>query len=144
MSPQEIRDAIAASPDLQELQAAGNLQGVANALSMGYEPGLSQEVEAWLLQRYLIKRMQWRGIVTASENAQHPATVAAQAAVDLANGAAGMRINLADGSPETAAMLAGLVASGLLTSAQRDEMVSWCKVPRLVTWEQVKTAIDGQ
>lgn len=35
MTPQQIRDAIAASPALQALAAAGNTQGIADALSVG-------------------------------------------------------------------------------------------------------------
>ncbi len=141
MTPQEIRDAIAASPELQAMQSSDNLQGIADALSVGVETAQSQEVEAWRLQRYLVKRSKWRGIVSAANDPQHPATLAAQAAVDLATGPEGMLIDLADGSPETAGMLQGLVLTGLLSAAQRDEMVSWCQVPRVVTWQQVQTAI---
>ena len=143
MTPQEIRDAIAASPELQAHAAAGCTQAIADPLSTGYETGQSVEVEAWRLQRYLVKRGRWRGLVAAAENAAHPATLAAQAAVDLATGPEGMLIDLADGSPETAGMLAGLVATGLLTSAQRDEMVSWCQVPRVVTHTEVGEALKG-
>lgn len=139
MTPQQIRDAIAASPELQAMEP----QGIADALSVGYEVGQSQEVEAWRLHRYLVKRSKWRGIVAASNDPQHPATLAAQAAVDLATGPEGMRIDMADGSPETAGMLNGLVATGLITAAQRDEMVAWCKVPRSVTWQQVHDAMQG-
>jgi hypothetical protein len=35
MTPQEIRDAIAASPELQALAAEGNTQAIADALSVG-------------------------------------------------------------------------------------------------------------
>lgn len=143
MTPQQIRDAIAQSPELQALQASGNAQGIADALSAGHEPGSSQEVEAWRLQRYLVKRSRWRGIVAAANDPQHPAMLAAQAAVDLATGPEGMRIDLADGSLETAGMLQGLVLTGLLSTAQRDEMVDWCRVPRIVTWQQVSAAITG-
>lgn len=141
MTPQQIRDAIAASPALQAHAAAGNTQAIADALSTGWETQ-TVEVEAWRAMRYFIKRGKWRGLLEAADNPLHPAKAAAIAAVDLAS-AANMLIDFADPAPETQGMWALLVGHSLCSVADRDEIQSWCKVKRIVTHTQVGEALKG-
>lgn len=136
----EIRAAIAADPGLQALAAAGQTQAIADALSVGRVRRV--EIEAWRVARYLIKRGKWAGIVDAAANAQHPARQAARAAVDIA-GVAGMLIDLSDPDPATQAMWSGLVLTGLVTSAERDELQSWCRMDDPITHTQVGEALKG-
>lgn len=139
LTPQEIRDAINASPELKALAYKRNDVAIAAALSVGWSAA-TQEVEAWKAQRYFIKRGKWRAIVAAAENVSHPAQQAAIAAVDLTV-AAGMRVDFADASASTAGMWYGMVATGLCDAKDRDEIKSWCRIPLVVTLNDVRVAI---
>lgn len=105
----------------------------------GFGAGM-QDVEAWKAKRYLIKRGKWRAIVDAASNPLHPAREACMVAVDLAE-TDSMWANFAD--PDTAPMWGALVATSLLTTAERDEIQSWCRTPSTITAEQVSRALRG-
>lgn len=143
MTPQEIRDAIAASAELQALAAAEGgaaTQAIADALSVGLEDE-TREVEAWRAKRYFVKRLKWRAIVAASENHAVPMIKAAcQVAVDLAEDAR-MVADFAD--PSAVPMWAALIAENLCTEAERDEIVGWCQIKRVVTHTEVGAALHG-
>lgn len=143
MTPQQIRDAIEASPELSALAALPDRPDaqIAAALSGGIDSTRAVEVEAWRVQRYLIKRGKWRPILAAAEDSEHPANAAAVAAVDMAS-AAGMMIDLAEASPQTQGMLALLVGHSLMTAEDAEELRSWSRVTVLVTAEAVTAALN--
>lgn len=120
------------------LIAERRLQAIADVLSVGRTK--RTEIEAWRAARFFIKRGKWRGLVNAAADAEHPARLAAQAAVDMAS-VAGMRIDLADPDPATVAMWQGLVQTGLVAASERDELQSWCLVPDPITDGQVAAAL---
>lgn len=100
----------------------------------------SQQVPAWRLKRLLIMRGRWRGIVLAAQDANHPAVEAAYAAVALAEDA-NMTADLLD--PTAGPMLAGLVATSLISEADRAELEEMCTVPGRVTAADVSRALRG-
>lgn len=120
-----LRDEILTGPlaaELAPLVAAGSAATIADTLNRADIPG-STPCNATLAKKLLIKRGLWRGIVAASNDAVHPAHVAACAAVDIAD-SAGMTIDFYDA--DAAPLLSALVVSGLITAAVRSELESLC------------------
>ena len=134
MTPDQIRVAISASQALLALMP--DTQAIASALSVGRTRMV--EVEAWRAQRYFVKRLKWRAIVAASTNASHPAMLAAQVAVDLAENPA-MTVDFTDAA--AAGMWSALTQTNLCTTADRDEIQSWCIAPNPVDEFAVRCAI---
>ena len=127
-------------PKIRGVEAYAKDQTIADILNGAGVGTGTQEVEAWKAKRYLIKRLKWRAIVEAADNLAHPARPAEQVAVDLAE-SPNMMANFLD--PEAAAMWAALVAENLVTTAERDEIQSWCRTPSTITAAQVSNALRG-
>jgi len=127
-------------PKISGVEAYAKDQTIADILNGAGVGTGTQEVEAWKAKRYLIKRLKWRAIVDAADNPLHPAREACMVAVDLAE-TDSMWADFAD--PDTAPMWGALVATSLLTAAERDEIQSWCRTPSTITAEQVSRALRG-
>lgn len=143
MTPQEIRDAIAASPELQALQAAGNVQAIADALSVGRTKVSSHFAsERGILERYPLGPIEADALLAALEAfaaTAHPmARIVGRALKFLA-----MPEGLDIGSPATLGLLDQLMAGGVLTQTQRDGLRQMATVPDPIVREQVTEAIYG-
>lgn len=139
MTAAEIRGAIAASPGLLALQAAGDTQGIADALSIGRTKTVKVAIAD--LQAYLQTTGIWWAIKTVAADAAHPAQAAAIAVVDVA----GARYENIDMSlPVVSQMLGGLVATGVIGADHQDAMVALGVVPDPITHTQVGAAIQGE
>ena len=150
MTPQQIRDAIAASPELQALQAEGNLQLIADALSAGRTRvaprmvsarGLAEHVPGGPLaaEVILMKLEGARDTMLASQDASTRvmgSLLRRQLGFLAADG-------LDFGSPALRGMLDQFAAQGVLTAAEVDGLKAIALVPDPVTWYQVRAAIDG-
>ena len=150
MTPQQIRDAIAASPELQALQAEGNLQLIADALSAGRTRvaprmvsarGLAEHVPGGPLaaEVILMKLEGARDTMLASQDAGTRvmgSLLRRQLGFLAADG-------LDFGSPALRGMLDQFAAQGVLTAAEVDGLKAIALVPDPVTWYQVRAAIDG-
>ena len=150
MTPQQIRDAIAASPELQALQAEGNLQLIADALSAGRTRvaprmvsarGLAEHVPGGPLaaEVILMKLEGARDTMLASQDASTRvmgSLLRRQLGFLAADG-------LDFGSPALRDMLDQFAAQGVLTAAEVDGLKAIALVPDPVTWYQVRAAIDG-
>lgn len=124
-----LKNYIQTDPDnlgLAPLIAAGNDGAIA---ALGNAPGKTKarEIGSYLPYRYLVKRMLWRPIAAAAADPAHPAHAAATVAVDLIAPGGDMPVNLAD--PDAAPMFAALVAAGLLSAANRGDLIAMCTVP---------------
>lgn len=135
--------ALRITPDMPKVDGATAFaqdKAIADILNAaGFASG-TQDVEAWEAKRYLIKRGKWRAIVDAASNPMHAAREACMVAVDLAE-TDSMCANFAD--PDTAPMWGALVATSLITSAERDEIQSWCRTPSNITPAEVSRALRG-
>jgi len=98
---------------------------------------------------YLVKRLRWRGICNAADDADHPATDAAWTARAIATGPE-CEIDLLD--PVSATLLGAMVATSLITAEQRVELEAMSRVARSrtealfgrqVTADDVSIAIRG-
>lgn len=148
MTPQQIRDAIAASPELQALQAAGNLQGIADALSvdgtrvvprMVSARGLAEHVPGGPIaaETILLKLEGARDTMLASQDAGTRvmgSLLRRQLGFLAADG-------LDFGSAALRSMLDQFAAQGILTAAEVAGLKAIAELPDNVTWQQVKQAI---
>lgn len=100
----------------------------------------SRAVPAWHAKRALIKRGKWRGIVLASQDAQHPAVEAAYAAVALAEDAR-MDVDFCD--PAVRPLLDALIATGLITSQDAQDLHNMSATDSTVTAADVSRALRG-
>lgn len=136
MTPQEIRDAIAADAALQAYAAGGDYAAVAALLSQGTQLGVvsTERFQAWAAATGM------RAVIEdTTTNAQHPLRSIALTLRDvLVGGASG--INFAyPGNPE---MLDAWVALGLLSTQHRDALLALAQVPLVVSWQQVMAAVQ--
>jgi hypothetical protein len=143
MTPQEIRDAIAASPELQALQAAGNVQAIADALSVGRTKVSSHFAsERGILERYPLGPIEADALLAALEAfaaTQHPMARIVGRALKFLAQPEGLDI----GSPATLGLLDQLMVGGVLTQTQRDGLRQMATVPDPIVREQVTEAIYG-
>ena len=100
----------------------------------------SQSIPCHLAKKLLIKRGKWRAIVLASQDAQHPAVEAAYAAVALAEDA---RMDADFNDASAGPLMAGLVATGLLSADDVSALQAMCTVPSNVTAADVSLALRG-
>ena len=143
MTPQEIRDAIAASTDLQALAADGNVQAIAEALSVGRTKVSSHFAsERGILERYPLGPIEADALIASLEAfaaTAHPmARIVGRALKFLA-----MPEGLDIGSPATLGLLDQLMVGGVLTQTQRDGLRQMATVPDPLTIQQVKAAMEG-
>lgn len=148
MTPQQIRDAIAASPELQALAAVGNTQAIADALSVG---------RIRLNSRYITER----GVIAALGTQHGEAFLQALEAFGVAvlpGGhplqadqagikrvlswlKAGEGIEL--GEPQAQTLLGVLGAVGAVDAAHAAVIASLAQAPDPVTHTQVGEALKG-
>lgn len=156
MTPQQLRamqahilasPALAAqaiTPEMPKVDgptARAQDQAIADALNAEGYGATTVEVPAWRAKRYFVKRAMWRAIAAAADNhASAQVKAAAQVAVDLAEDGA-MLADFAD--PAAVPMWAALVTAELVSPADRDEIVSWCRSPSAVTAAHVSIALRG-
>lgn len=121
-------------------EARAKDQAIADILRAdGFGAG-SRAVPAWHAKRMLIKRGKWRGIVLASQDAEHPAVEAAYAAVALAEDA---RMDADFLDADAAPLLGALVAKGLLSQQDRDDIEALSRTASTVTAADVSRALRG-
>lgn len=154
MTPQEIRDAIAASPELQALAAARDDQAIAAALSLGRtkaDPvtkftslGIAEKFPALgplpgpLAAEMVLQKIE--GFAAFAVQQADPATKLLGAATQRqmkhleGNG-------MAIGSPAIGAMLMVMVQAGALTQQEVDALVSVAAVEDPVSQHEVRVAI---
>lgn len=143
MTPQEIRDAIAASAELQGYQAAGNVEAIARAVSIGRVKIASHFAsERGILERFpagpiaadaLLQKLE---AFSASGHAM--ASIVKRALKFLAQ-AEGLDI----GSPATLGLIDALMAGGVITQAERDGLRAMATVSDPIAREAVTEAIYG-
>jgi hypothetical protein len=155
MTPQEIRDAIAASAELQAFAAARNDAAIAVSLSAGKKKsdpstkftslGIAEKFPSLnglpgpLAAEIILQKIE--GFATAALASQDPVTALLGASTQrqmqhLTNN--GMAI----GSPAIAAMLAVMVQAGALTQPEVDALVSVAAVDDPVSVNEVSFALS--
>lgn len=121
-------------------EARAKDQAIADILRVdGFGAG-SRAVPAWHAKRMLIKRGKWRGIVLASQDAEHPAVEAAYAAVALAEDA---RMDADFLDADAGPLLGALVATKLLSQQDRDDIQALSRTDSTVTAADVSRALRG-
>lgn len=143
MTPQEIRDAIAASPELQALQADGNVNAIALALSAGRTKVASHFAsERGVLERFPGGPIAADALLTKLEafsTSGHAMASIVRRALKFLAQSEGLDI----GSPATQALLAQLGAGGVLTSKEVAGLRAMALQSDPITREQVTEAIYG-
>lgn len=150
MTPDEIRAAIAASPELQTLAGAGNTQAIANALSANRKRVVSRIISARGIAA------EYPGGPTAAEVVLmklEGAAAAASASADQSQKVLGslisrqLRFLAADGldfgSVALRGMLDQFVAMGILSQAEVDGLKGMAMVDDPITHTQVGHALRG-
>lgn len=128
------------APKVPAEQAHAADQAIADIMRVeGFGTG-SRAVPAWQAKRALIKRGKWRGIVLASQDAQHPAVEAAYAAVALADDS---RMDADFLDPAAQPLLGALVATGLLSDDDAQMLRDMSATPSAVTAADVSRALRG-
>jgi hypothetical protein len=154
MSPNEIRAAIAASPALQAMQAAGDHAGIAAALSVGRtrRDGGTKFSSLGIAERYAslnglpgplaaeLCLQKLEGFATAASASTDPATkLLGQATRRQMGHLAGG--GMAVGSVAVGQMLAVIVQAGALTQAEATALQDVANVPDPIPHEAVTAAI---
>lgn len=150
MTPQEIRDAIAASPELQALQTEGNHNAIAEALSVGrtrVEPrmvsarGLAESLPGGPIaaEIILMKLEGARDAMLASGNQQQ--VVMGSLLRRQLSFLAGDGLDF--GSTALRAMLDQFGALGILTTDEVTALKTIGVVPDPISHQQVSVAIEG-
>lgn len=143
MNSQEIRDAIAASPELQSLAAAGNVQRIADILSIGRTKIASHFAsERGVLGRYPGGPVEADALLAKLEafaaSGQPFASIVKRALKFLAQ-SDGLDI----GSPATQGLISSLTVFGVISAQERDGLRAMATVPDPIFREQVTEAIYG-
>lgn len=138
MTPQQIRDAIAADPALQALAEQGRIADLAAALSAGRTRlGTVSVVDfaSWAAATGM------RAVIEDhAANAASPMRSIALALRDVLTGATGgIRLDL----PVNQQMLAAWVTAGELTTANRDALLALAQQDDPVNMTQVEIALKG-
>ncbi len=143
MTPTEIRAAIAASAELQAHQAAGNVDAIARALSVGRTKVASHFAsERGVLERYPGGPIAADALLTKLEafsTSGHPMASIVKRALKFLAQAEGLDI----GSPATQGLLAELSAGGVLTAEEVAGLRTMALVADPITREQVTEAVYG-
>lgn len=138
MTPQQIRDAIAADPALQALAEQGRIADLAAALSAGRTRLGTVSVgdfASWAAETGM------RAVIEDhAANAASPMRSIALALRDVLTGATGgIRLDL----PVNQQMLAAWVTAGELTTANRDALLAMAQQDDPVNMTQVEIALKG-
>lgn len=143
MTPQQIRDAIAASPSLTALAAQGATQAIADALSAGRTKVVSHFAsERGILERYPNGPIAADALLASLEafaSTAHPMARIIGRALKFLAQPEGLDI----GSPATQALLDQLQMGGVLTLEQRNGLRAMATVPDPITHTQVGYALAG-
>ena len=143
MTPQQIRDAIAASPELTALAAAGNTQGIADALSIGRTKIASHFAsERGVLERFPGGPLAADALMSKLEAlaaTAHPMASIVKRALKFLAQAEGLDI----GSPATLGLLDALAAGGVITAGERDGLRAMATRADPITHTQVGHALTG-
>lgn len=142
MTPQEIRSAIDASPELQALAAARNDAAIAQALSIGRTALVSHFAsERGVLERFAGGPVAADAMLTKLEAfaaSAHPLASIVQRALKFLAQTEGLDI----GSPTTQALIAQLAAAGVITTAERDGLAAMATRPDPVPVGAVSAALN--
>lgn len=118
--------------------ASPNCHTIAATVNVGRVKTVKTPIED--VQAYLQTNGLWWAIKAVAADTAHPATVPAQAIIDVANA---RYQNIDMSLPIVDQMLTGLVSAAVITAAQKTELMTLGQVPDPVTWEQVQTALVG-
>ncbi len=143
MTPQQIRDAIAASAELQALQAEGNVDAIARALSAGRTKVASHLAsERGVLERFPGGPIAADALLSKLEAfaaTAHPMASIVKRALKFLAQSEGLDI----GSPATQGLLAQLGAGGVLTAEEVAGLRAMALVADPISREQVTEAVYG-
>lgn len=143
MTPEQIRDAIAASAELQALQAAGNVDAIARALSAGRTKiGSHFASERGILERFPAGPLPADALLTKLEvfaASGHPMASIVKRALKFLGQPEGLDV----GSPATQGLLVALQAGGVITQDELDGLRAMATVEDPIAREQVTEAIYG-
>lgn len=150
MTPQEIRDAISASPELRALVDAGNLQAVADALSTGRTKVALRMVSARGMAEHVPGGPLAAEVILLKMEGARDAMLASQDQQQIVMGSLLRRQlgflagdGLDFGSSALRGMLDQFAALSILTQAEVDGLKGIALVPDAVTWQQVADATQG-
>lgn len=143
MNPSEIRAAIAASAELQALQAEGNVDAIARTLSAGRTKVASHFAsERGVLERFPGGPIAADALLSKLEAfaaTAHPMASIVRRAMKFLAQAEGLDI----GSPVTQGLLAQLGAGGVLTAEEVSGLRAMALTADPITREQVTEAVYG-
>lgn len=143
MTPTEIRAAIAASPELTALAAAGNTQVIADALSVGRTIVRTHRMsETGILEKYPggpIAADAVLGKLEAFAASAHPLASVVRRALKFLATPDGLDI----GSPATQTMLDALANGGVITVDEATALKALATVADPITHQQIGAALQG-
>lgn len=143
MTPQEIRDAVAASPELQAFQAAGRINAIAQSLSTGRTKVVSHFAsERGILERFPGGPLAADALLSKLEAfgaSGHPMASIVKRALKFLAQAEGLDI----GSPATQGLIAQLAAGGVISTEERDGLRAMATAADVITDAQVEDALKG-
>lgn len=140
MTPREIRDAVAASAELQEFHAAGNFEGLAHALSAA-RPDTTRSLAVAEMFDVLFTTSDY-AVMKAAQLAGDPRAVVAFGALSDARLLGPGTVNLS--LPATTVLLDGLqTAPPLLSTEGRAALLAASVTrPPAIDWRDVKVALE--
>lgn len=143
MTPVEILAAIAASPELQALAAAGDTQGIADALSVGRTKVVSHFAsERGILERFPLGPLAGDALLAKLEGfaaTAHPMARIVGRALKFLAQPEGLDI----GSAATQGLLDQLAAGGAISAEERAGLTAMATVPDPVSHTEVGAALQG-
>lgn len=143
MTHAEILAAIAASPELQALAAAGDTQGIADALSVGRTKTVSHFAsERGILERFPLGPLAGDALLAKLElfaQSAHPTARIVGRALKFLAQPEGLDI----GAATTQGLLDQLAAGGVITAEERAGLAAMATVPDPVSHTEVGAALQG-
>ena len=143
MTHAEILAAIAASPELQALAAAGDTQGIADVLSVGRTKTVSHFAsERGILERFPLGPLAGDALLAKLEAfaaTAHPMARIVGRALRFLAQPEGLDI----GSAATQDLLDSLAAGGVITAEERAGLAAMATVPDPVSHTEVGAALQG-
>lgn len=150
MTPQQIRDAIAASPALQAMQAAGNHQGIADALSVGLTEPYSRITTARGLAEFFPGGpLAAEAVLLKLEGSAVTLKASADSSQKLLGSLLSRQLGFLNsegldfGSAALRGMLDYFASIGILTSSEATGLKAIAERPAKITHESVTAAIHG-
>ena len=143
MTHAEILAAIAASPELQALAAAGDTQGIADALSVGRTKTVSHFAsERGILERFPLGPLAGDALLAKLElfaQSAHPMARIVGRALKFLAQPEGLDI----GAATTQGLLDALAAGGVITAEERAGLAQMATVHDPVSHTEVGAALQG-